>query len=82
MGTIELVLREYYAGLGHNGYSLRLFNEGMINMRPSKGFIDSPKPEGLNVTIDLNEVEKDRIENEQISEYLLKGESKKIEGGN
>ena len=80
MGTIEVVLREYFAGLGHNGYSLRLFNGGMINMRPSKRVIDSPKPEGVNVTVDLNEFEKDRIENDQISEYRLKGESKKIEG--
>jgi len=77
MGTIELVLREYFACLGHNGYSLRLFNGEMINMRPSKRFIDSPKPEGLDLTIYFNEVEKDKIENDQLSEYRLKGESKK-----
>ena len=49
-------------------------------MRPSKRFIDSPKPEGLDLTIYFNEVEKDKIENDQLSEYRLKGESKRIEG--
>jgi len=77
---IEVALRKYFAGLGYDGYSLKLFEGGMINMRLSKRVIDPPKPEGLNVTIDLNEFEKDGIENDQISEYRLKGESKNIEG--
>ena len=80
MRKIELTLMRYFAGLGYDGYSVKLPEGRMINKRLSRRVIDSRKPNGLNVTIDLNELEKDRIENEQISEYRLKGESKRIEG--
>jgi len=48
---IEVALRKYFAGLGYDGYSLKLFEGGMINMRLSKRVID-PKPETTKVTLE------------------------------
>jgi len=52
MGKIELTLRRYFAGLGYDGYSVKLPEGGMINMRISKNVLKEPKPEELRVTIE------------------------------
>ena len=49
---IEVTLRKYFAGLGYDGYSVKLPEGGMINMRLSKRIIDAPKPEELKVIIE------------------------------
>jgi|GEM_PF-1852118 hypothetical protein len=51
-GKIELTLRRYFAGLGYDGYSVKLPEEGMINMRISKNVLKEPKPEELKVTLE------------------------------
>jgi hypothetical protein len=52
MGKIELTLRRYFAGLGYDGYSVKLPEGGMINMRISKNVLKEPKPETMKVTLE------------------------------
>jgi hypothetical protein len=52
---IEATLRKYFAGMGYDGYSVKLPEGGMINMRLSKRIIDAPKPEELKVIIEWDE---------------------------
>jgi len=49
---IEVTLRKYFAGLGYDGYSVKLPEGGMINMRISKNVLKEPKPEELKVTLE------------------------------
>jgi len=49
---IELTLRRYFAGLGYDGYSVKLPEGGMINMRISKNVLKEPKPETMKVTLE------------------------------
>jgi len=50
MEKIEVVLKKYFAGLGYDGYSVKLPEGGMINMRISKNVLKEPKPETMKVT--------------------------------
>ena len=52
MGKIELILRRYFAGLGYDGFSVKLPEGGMINMRISKNVLKEPKPETMKVTLE------------------------------
>ena len=52
MGKIELTLKKYFAGLGYDGYSVKLPEGGMINMRISKNVLNEPKPETMKVTLE------------------------------
>jgi len=52
MGKIELTLKKYFAGLGYDGYSVKLPEGGMINMRISKNVLKEPKPETMKVTLE------------------------------
>jgi len=47
-----LTLWRYFAGLGYDGYSVKLSEEVMINMRISKNALKEPKPEELKVTLE------------------------------
>jgi len=47
-----LTLRRYFAGLGYDGYSVKLSEGGMINMRISKNVLREPKPETMKVTLE------------------------------
>jgi len=49
---IEVTLRKYFAGLGYDGYSVKLPEGGMINMRISKNVLKEPKPETMKVTLE------------------------------
>jgi len=52
MEKIEVVLKKYFVGLGYDGYSVKVPEEGMINMRISRNVLKEPKPEELRVTIE------------------------------
>jgi len=52
---IEATLRKYFAGLGYDGYSVKLPEGGMINMRISKNVLKDPKPETMKVTLELED---------------------------
>jgi len=47
-----VTLRKYFAGLGYDGYSVKLPEGGMINMRISKNVLKEPKPETMKVTLE------------------------------
>jgi len=49
---IEVTAKKYFAGLGYDGYSVKLPDGGMINLRLSKSVIDAPKPKELKVTLE------------------------------
>jgi len=49
---IEVTAKKYFAGLGYDGYSVKLPDGGMINLRLSKNVIDAPKPKELKVTLE------------------------------
>ena len=52
MGKIEVEVKKYFAGLGYDGYSVKLPEGGMINFRISKNIIKDPKPATMKVTLE------------------------------
>jgi hypothetical protein len=55
MKRIEVTAVKYFAGLGYDGYSVKIPEKGMINLRLSKSVIDGPKPDEVRVTIEWDD---------------------------